>query len=75
MENQKNTYTDPAEVLRRMTYTLSEAALVLGLSEKTVSRRIAVGLIKALPDCRHKLISRNKLHRYIETGFWEEDRK
>ena len=70
MKNQENTHAGPVEVLRRMTYTLSEAALVVGQSEKTVSRWLAVGKIEALPDSRHKLISRSKLDRYIETGVW-----
>jgi len=72
MKNQKNKHTAPAEVLQRMTYTLAEAAFVLGYSQRTVSRWITVGKIEALPEGRHKKISRSKLHRFIDTGVWEE---
>jgi excisionase family DNA binding protein len=49
----------PAEAL---TYSVAEAAVVLGVSQVTIYRLIYRRILKPVPGLRHKRISKKQIH-------------
>jgi excisionase family DNA binding protein len=54
--------------LETLTYSVAEAAFVLGVSHPTVYRLIARRLLKPLPGLRHKRLAKRQVHAYINSG-------
>jgi excisionase family DNA binding protein len=54
--------------LEPLTYSVGEAAFVLGVSLATVYRLIARRLLRPLPGLRHKRLPRRQVHAYINSG-------
>jgi len=54
--------------LEPLTYSVAEAAFVLGVSLATVYRLIARRLLRPLPGMRHKRLPRRQVHAYINSG-------
>jgi transposase len=50
------------------TFSVKEAALVIGVSEATVRRWCTRGVFKRVPKLRHKKISKAKVFKFIEGG-------
>lgn len=50
----------------RLAYSVKEAALILGVSEKSVRRLIDRGLIRPSRALRHLLIPRKEIERFLE---------
>lgn len=55
----------PAPPLR-LAYSVKEAALILGVSEKSVRRLIDRGLLRPSRALRHLLIPRKEIERFLE---------
>jgi len=55
----------PAEPL---TYSVWEAAVVLGVSRATIYRLVYRRLLKPVPGLRHKRISKKQLHAFAQGG-------
>jgi excisionase family DNA binding protein len=53
----------PAHKAGRLTYSVAEAAHVLGVSQPTIYRLIARRLLRPLPCLRHKRLPKNQVHR------------
>ena len=53
------------ERLPRLTYRVHEVAEMLGVSEKTVRRLIARGLLKPSKALRHHLIPRHQVEEFL----------
>jgi excisionase family DNA binding protein len=54
--------------LEPLTYSVAEAAFVLGVSLATIYRLIARRLLRPLPGLRHKRLPRRQVHAYINSG-------
>jgi len=54
-------------IRRRLLYPITEAAYMLGLSEKTLRRRIADGALETVRDGRRVFITADELDRYVTT--------
>lgn len=52
--------------LPRLAYSVQEAALILGVSEKSVRRLIVRGLLRPSRALRHLLIPRKEIERFLE---------
>ena len=53
----------PADKPEPLTYSVAEAAQVLGVSSPTIYRLIARRLLRPLPCLRHKRLPRKQVHR------------
>jgi excisionase family DNA binding protein len=51
-----------------MTYSVADAASVLGVSRSTIYRLLYRGFLSAVPGLRHKLIARSSVVDYVEQG-------
>ena len=49
-----------------LTYTVAQAAAVLGMSEDTIYRLLKRRLLRPIPGIRHKLIYRNQVHQFAK---------
>ena len=58
----------PTPPLETLTYSVTETALVLGVSLPTVYRLITRRLLRPLPGLRHKRLSKRQVHAYINSG-------
>ena len=72
-ENNSTTLTvaevaQPTTPLETLTYSVAEAAFVLGVSLPTVYRLIARRLRRPLPGLRHKRLPKRQVHAYINSG-------
>src|SRR5271154_5221713 len=56
--------TTPAQ-LSRLTYSVKETALMLGVSDKSVYRLIERGLLKSCSALRHKRILKTEIERFL----------
>jgi excisionase family DNA binding protein len=54
-------------IRRRLLYPIPEAAYLLGLSEKTLRRRIAEGALETVRDGRRVFVTAAELGRYVST--------
>ena len=50
----------------RLAFSVKETAAMLGLSEKTIRRLIARGLLRPSRALRHLLISKKEIERFLE---------
>src|SRR5713226_9475902 len=65
--NPKRTTTVNSELLgSRLAFSVSEAAEILGVSEKTIRRLIARGLLKPSRALRHLLIPKKEIERFLD---------
>jgi excisionase family DNA binding protein len=62
---QKRSYRGLQSDLPRLAYRVSEVAEMLGVSEKTVRRLIARGLLRPSKALRHHLIPRNQVEEFL----------
>jgi len=53
----------PADKPEPLTYSVKEAAHVLGVSQPTIYRLIARRMLRPLPCLRHKRLPKNQVHR------------
>jgi excisionase family DNA binding protein len=51
----------------RLAYSVKEAAQILGVSEKTIRRLVARGLLRSSKALRHLLIPKKEIERFLET--------
>ncbi len=51
-----------------LTYTVAEAAVVIGISKPSVYRLLQRRLLRAVPGLRHKLIARRQVHEFANGG-------
>lgn len=51
----------------RLAYTLQEAARLIGISYVSVWRLVKRGKIRTCGGLRHRLVSRDELHRFLAT--------
>ncbi len=54
------------ETLPRLTYTMREAAAILGVSYITIHRLLKRGLLRSCNALRHKLIPLTEIERFLE---------
>ena len=63
-----NNYTGQGEQrLPKLSFTLSETALVTGLSERTIRRLIARKLLRKSLATRRILVARNEIEKFLTT--------
>jgi len=51
----------------RLAFSVKEAAEILGVSEKTIRRLVARGLLRSSKALRHLLIPKKEIERFLET--------
>ena len=59
-------YSDSANQLPRLAFTMSETADMLGLSYISIHRLVKRGLLQSSAALRHKLISKTEIERFLK---------
>ena len=59
-------YSDSANPLPRLAFTMRETAGMPGLSYISISRLVKRGLLKSAAALRHKLISKSEIERFLK---------
>lgn len=60
--------TAPVATVETLTYSVSEAARVLGVSWATIYRLIARRILKPLPGLRHKRLPKRQIMAYLNSA-------
>lgn len=60
------TVSAPATQPDSLTYSVAEAAYVLGVSQPTIYRLIARRMLRPLPCLRHKRLPKKQVHRLAD---------
>lgn len=58
----------PVATVETLTYSVAEAAQVLGVSWATIYRLIARRILKPLPGLRHKRLPKRQILAYLNSG-------
>ncbi len=66
IESAKLTRVEPDGKLPRLAFSMRETAEILGISYITVHRLLQRGLLKISLACRHKLISKIEIERFLK---------
>jgi hypothetical protein len=56
----------PEGKLPRLAYTMRETAEILGISYATVHRLLTRGLLRGSLACRHKMIAKTEIERFLK---------
>lgn len=65
-ESAKLPQAEPDRKLPRLAFSMRETAEILGVSYITVHRLIQRGLLKSSLACRHKMISKIEIERFLK---------